>query len=59
MSDPSEDPARVRAGASSRPPGPPAPARWRVVLDALLPEDGEILERLAARGRPAGADAAD
>lgn len=41
------------AGSTGERPAPvPIPARkhWRAVLEALLPEDAEILARLAARG---------
>jgi hypothetical protein len=34
-------------------------APWRAVLDALLLDDAEVLEALAARGRAPGVDPSD
>jgi hypothetical protein len=54
-----ENPAHVRPGAAPRPAERPAPAPWRAVLDALLLDDAQVLEALAARGSAAGLDASD
>jgi hypothetical protein len=55
VTGPSEDPAHVRPGGASRPADPPG----RAVLDALLLDDAEVLEALAARGRAPGVDPSD
>lgn len=59
MTGPSEDPAHVRPGGASRPADRPVRTPWRAVLDALLLDDAEVLEALAARGRAPGVDPSD
>jgi len=52
---------RDRPGAAARPADRPhaaqaAPRKWHAVLEALLLDDSEVLERLAARGAAGGVD---